>query len=151
MNRKRNLVAWLPVVLWAGLISYLGTDSYSGSWSLDLLRALVALLHLPLSDSALQLANLILRKSAHFAEFFVLGLLVYHAVSQYPHKTSWHTLGWVLLAGASIAGINELQQAFTGSREPSLFDATLDFAGALSSQVWTLRPRFKVTLSVPES
>lgn len=116
------------------LIGYLSTDSFAGSWSEALLKALAAWLHFPASWHGLQLANLILRKTAHFLEFFVLGILLYRAIAPLVRTTLVPVPGWVILAGGIYAMTAELFQAFTVTRGPSLVDASLNLTGVLSSQ-----------------
>ena len=73
-------------------------------------------LHLPVRPEGLQLANLVLRKSAHVLEYFVLGLLLYRALSKDRHKAEWPLFGRILLAGGAYALFDELHQAFTVAR-----------------------------------
>jgi len=116
------------------LIGYLSADSFAGSWSEALLKSWAAWLHLPASGHGLQLTNLILRKTAHFLGFFVLGILLYRAIAPVVRPTVGPALGWVILAGGIYAVTAELFQAFTVTRGPSLLDASLNLTGVLSSQ-----------------
>src|SRR5713226_17191 len=97
-SRAEQVRAWLPAALWMGLISYLSTDYFSGSWSGALLMFWVSFFHLPADPQSLQLAHVVLRKGAHVTEFFVLGLLLYRALPQDRYnKTIWEVCGKVLL------------------------------------------------------
>src|SRR5258706_14173541 len=136
MNRSGQILAWLPAVMWMAVIGCLSTDSFSGSWSEALLRSCAGWLHIPVTEQGLHFANLILRKTAHFVEFFALGILLHRAIAL--KTTVAPALGWVILAGGGYAVMTELFQAFTVTRGPSLMDAALDFCGVLGSQwlIW---------------
>ena len=133
--------AWAPVFAWMVLMSYLSTDPFSGTWSEGLLGFWVTFLHLPGGAHDVQLANMVLRKSAHCFEFFVLGILLYRALSterQAGEPVDRRVLVRVLLLGFSFAVLDELHQAFTSTRGASLIDVGWDFAGVLGSQLATL-------------
>jgi len=131
-------MAWFPVFAWMGLMSYLSTDHFSGSWSEGLLGFWVTFLHLPVGAHGVQLANLVLRKSAHFFEFFVLSILLYRALSperQAGEPVARRVLVQVLLLGFAWAVLDELHQAFTRTRGASFVDVGVDFAGIFAG-VW---------------
>ena len=132
MNRSGQIFTWLPAALWMAVIGCLSSDSFSGSWSEALLRSGAAWLHISVTEHGLQLANLILRKTAHFLEFFVLGVLLHRAVA--PKTTVTLALCWVILTGGAYALMTESFQALTVTRGPSLLDATVDISGVLGSQ-----------------
>jgi VanZ family protein len=138
--------AWLPVFLWMGLISYLSTDFFAGYWSYGLLKFWAAFLHLSVSVHAVEIANFALRKCAHLFEFFVLGTLLYRALSserQAGEHVEQRVLVQLLLLGFGFAVLDELHQAFTPTRGPSFKDVGWDFAGLLGSQlaIWVQRAR----------
>ncbi len=68
-----------------------------------------------------------IRKSAHFTEFFILGVVItfMHLIIK---KTQIFTVLFILL---SIAVIDEFIQALTG-RTASVKDIILDFCGAIT-------------------
>jgi VanZ family protein len=96
----RALSLWLPVVLWAGLIFTLSSipDLGTGLGGLDL----------------------VLRKTAHAAEFAVLGLLLARAIG--------HELP-ALVLGIAYAVTDEVHQAFVPGRQGSVWDVLLDSVG----------------------
>lgn len=137
MNRSTQILRWLPAVLWMALIGCFSTDPFSGTWSETWLKSCAAWLRLPVTAHGLQIANLVLRKSAHLGEFFVLGVLLHRALAGLRDKSGAVVFGWVVLAGALYAVSSELLQTFTVAREPSPLDTALNLAGVLCSQ-WTL-------------
>jgi VanZ family protein len=118
------------------LISWLSSDGFSGSWSEGLLQFWLKFWNIPVAPTGLHTFNLILRKIAHFTEFFVLGVLLSRAIWQYAPKSEWQAIGRVLLAGALYAMADEWRQTLTTTRGSSPLDAVLDFTGVMASQLW---------------
>ena len=100
MALPRALSLWLPVVLWAGLIFTLSS--------------------IPDLGTGLGGWDLVLRKTAHAAEFAVLGLLLARAIG--------HELP-ALILGIAYAVTDELHQAFVPGRLGSVWDLLLDSVG----------------------
>jgi VanZ family protein len=104
-------------------------------------RILLPLLHwlLPgLTPETLDLIHEVARKSGHFVNFFVLGLLLYRALR--GGNQGWNRR-WAILAAllaVAYAGTDEFHQSFEAGRGPSALDALLDAAGASAAQlvVW---------------
>jgi len=96
----RALSLWLPVVLWAALIFTLSS--------------------IPDLGTGLGGWDLVLRKTAHAAEFAVLGLLLARAIGrELP----------ALVLGIGYAAADELHQAFVPGRLGSPWDVLLDSVG----------------------
>jgi VanZ family protein len=96
----RALSLWLPVVLWAGLIFTLSS--------------------IPDLGTGLGGWDLVLRKTAHAAEFALLGLLLARAIGrELP----------ALVLGIGYAAADELHQAFVPGRLGSPWDVLLDSVG----------------------
>jgi len=72
----------------------------------------------------------LIRKSAHFTEYFVFCLLLYRAVraGRSGWRWSWGFAALLIAAGYSIT--DEMHQVFVPSRGPSAYDSLLDSAGA---------------------
>jgi VanZ family protein len=98
-----RLNAWIPVLLWAGLI--------------------FALSSIPDLGTGLGTWDLVLRKCAHLAEYAILGGLIFRA-SRSPAAA-------VLLASA-YAATDEFHQAFVPGRHGSPVDWLVDTAGVVS-------------------
>jgi VanZ family protein len=102
MPSARTLAAWIPVVLWAGLIFGLSA--------------------VPSLGTGLGTWDLVLRKIAHFCEYAVLGGLLVRATRRGP-------LAFVL--GVLYAASDELHQHFVRGRHASPRDVAIDAAGVL--------------------
>src|SRR5262249_61746408 len=89
-----------------------------------------------LSGPQIFFAHSIIRKSAHFGEFFVLGCLAFWA-SRRGRWPRWKA-AWMLRALALAvvyALVDEAHQAFVPGRTASLLDSGIDSLGAASSQI----------------
>ncbi len=130
------------------VILYLSGESFAASRTLIALQYWVAFFDLPIGTENLLLIHHVLRKGAHFGEFFVLGLLLYRALSGNLASFRLRAASWVLGIGLLWSIGDELHQLLTQSRTPSVGDSVLDFAGVLASQLWILvrsRLRQRVT------
>jgi len=80
-----------------------------------------------LKDPAyLSLVVLIIRKTAHFTEYFILGYLYTKAVNQ-------NKVPSLLLVGCFIPILDETLQLFSPGRAASPVDMAIDLAGYLSA------------------
>ena len=127
---------WLPVILWFLVISIFSTAVFSGSLTLILLDRLLRWLIPDIARTTVWLIHGVLRKTAHFVEFFVLGLLIYRAFRRdraQPWRLTWALLSCALAGGLAL--LDEFHQLFVLGRVGSLADSGLDSAGALAAMV----------------
>jgi VanZ family protein len=74
-----------------------------------------------------------IRKSAHFAEYFIFCLLLYRGVR--GERKGWRWT-WGIAALSCAAGyslLDEIHQAFVASRTASPYDSLLDSIGAFAA------------------
>lgn len=118
-------------VAWAGVIFYLSTEAFSGSFSAWLLAQFLGLLHISVSPTTFSTLHLLLRKLAHLIEYAIFGLLLYRSISNSP-EFEWRAraAGWAVLAAALYALTDEFHQSFEPGRNASLMDCGIDTAGA---------------------
>jgi VanZ family protein len=141
------LRAWWPAVLWAILISILSTDAFSGARTSLLIEPILRWLYPSISPERLEFAHHLVRKSAHFVEYFIFFLLLYHGIrgtrrDPAPWHWSWALVAWLIAAAYS--ALDEIHQIFVPSRGPSAWDSLLDSSGALVALLvlFTLHRRF---------
>jgi VanZ family protein len=104
----RLVAAWLPVLVWAGLIF-----AFSAQASLTFLP-----------DQALDFGKL-----GHMAIFGVLALLLWWALAGSTRlRRPW---AWALALAVLYAVTDEIHQAFVPGRNASVLDVGIDAAGAL--------------------
>lgn len=144
---KKKLLAWLPTVVWLGMIAFFSTDTFSAEHSGSILEKIIRALHGPISRAHLEMINMIVRKTAHFTVYGFLSLLAYYSWrATLPRSAGW-TWIWSLLAllvTLLAASGDEFHQMFVPSRGPSVHDVQLDMMGAMFVQVllatFTWRP-----------
>lgn len=87
-------------------------------WLLDYMESL--------SPEQLEYLHFLLRKCAHFTEYFILGVLAISAVYQTKFSNKWR---YALLYGVLVAAIDETIQRFVPERAGRLADVFLDSSG----------------------
>lgn len=131
----------MVLIIWG---NSLVPGSGSGSLSLSVVEAVrgaLDALRLP-SD---WVTNFLVRKTAHFTEYAILGVLVAHAFD--PEHTAEHMrLAAICLALVLVPSIDETIQLFVAGRSGQVTDVLLDCCGAatgvlLAYLVWRLRRR----------
>ena len=93
--------------------------------------AVLALLRRILGSEGAALTEFIVRKTAHFTEFAIEGILLLSVVKGYTMRPL-RFLGWPLLAGLMTALADETIQLFSLGRSSQVTDVWIDFAGVVT-------------------
>ena len=108
MARTRVLTVWAPLFAWAAVIFVISS--------------------IPSLSTGLGTWDTILRKTAHFTEFAVLGALLYRAFGREVPA---------LAAGIAYAATDEVHQHFVSGRVGSVVDVAIDALGVATGMlVW---------------
>lgn len=110
---KRYIIAWLPVIIWCGIIFYFSNQSN-------------------LSAGLTPVTNFIIAKMAHIAEYFILTLLFYRALKM--SRNSLEILRRLYFAGVLsllYSMSDEFHQRFVMGRTPTLKDIAIDSCGII--------------------
>jgi len=108
----------------------MSTDAFSTEHTGSILEPILRWLIPSLTDDQFDFIHHIIRKSAHFSEYFVFCILVYRGMR--GDRTGWRW-SWALSALGVAAGysiLDEVHQAFVVSRTASAYDSLLDSIGA---------------------
>ncbi len=127
---------WGTVALWMLFISLLSTDPFSASNTNRYIDPVLRFLFPGITGPGFTIAHTVVRKTAHFSEFFVLGALLFWALRR-GREPRWR-LSWALQAAAFAGGyalLDEFHQLFVPSRTSSVFDSGIDLGGAVISQL----------------
>jgi VanZ family protein len=124
------LHAWWPALLCAIMISVLSTDTFSAEHTGTVLSVILHWLKPDMNWRQFDFIHLIVRKSAHFIEYFIFYLLLYRGIrgARQGWHWSWALTAWGIAAFYSI--LDEVHQMFVASRGPSAWDSLLDSTSA---------------------
>ena len=125
------LRAWWPAIAWAGVIFLLSTDYFSSEHTASIISPVFRWLFPHLSEDQFNYIHHLIRKSAHFTEYFIFCLFLFRGVRGARHgwRWTWGFTAWFIAAG--YACLDEVHQAFVASRTASPYDSLLDSIGAL--------------------
>ena len=128
MRNKRILIAWISVIGWMSIIFYMSNQpgDVSSSQSGFVLK-LFEMIGLDLNSSFGEYASLIIRKSAHFLEYFILYLLNLNLLKHYFPKKKARVLS--LLGVFLYASSDEIHQHFIPGRAMAFTDVMIDTFG----------------------
>lgn len=128
MGNKRKIISWILLIIWMIFIYFMSSqpstvsDSQSGT-------VIILLSNIGIDMNGLfgQLANFIVRKSAHFIEYMILALLVFNVLSIYFNikKVAIITISIVFIYACS----DEIHQLFVPGRQGALRDVIIDTCG----------------------
>ena len=126
---------WWPALLWAVLIFFLSTDEFSAEHTGTFLYPIFHWIIPSLTIEQFLPIHHLIRKAAHFTEYFVFYLLLFRGAR--GSRTGWRWT-WALAALSIAAGysaLDEVHQAFVASRTASPWDSLLDSVGAFAASL----------------
>jgi VanZ family protein len=130
-----SLRRWLPAIVWASCIFIASTHTFTEE---NTGRIIIPVLHWLMPHAqrrTLMLAHAVIRKLAHFTEYFILSVMVFRAFIG-PQRR-WQ-LRWAILTVAIVAAYSatdEFHQWFVPGRNASPLDSLLDTFGAIVAQI----------------
>jgi len=132
-----SLLWWFTTLGWAGLIFYLSTGTFGGSFTAWLLHQLLSLLQIDISAELFGTLHFLVRKLAHLSEYAMFGVLLYGSLSG-GRQFAWHArTAWRCVAIAAVYSLtDELHQSFVPGRGASLVDCSIDTTGAVLAMLF---------------
>ena len=121
-----RIITALLLILWVAFIFSNSMDNADASTLKS--GAVLALLRRILGSEG---TEFIVRKTAHFTEFAIEGVLLFLVVKGYTTRPL-RFLGWPLLAGLMTALTDETIQLFSLGRSSQVTDVWIDFAGVVT-------------------
>ena len=134
----RKLLAWLPTLLWLSLLAVFSSDLFSAEHTGSVLQKIMHALFGKISANRFQQIHFLVRKSAHFCSYGLLGALAFFSWrTTWPARRRWsfRWSGAALLLTLLAASLDEFHQTFIASRTGNFHDVLLDMAGALFFQL----------------
>ncbi|HHU18847.1 MAG TPA: VanZ family protein [Bacilli bacterium] len=131
----RRVISWLLVILWMGLIFYLSHQPAveSANLSSGIMERILVLIDRVIVGLRIDPDHFhfIIRKSAHFIAYYILGILVINAL-----KTSRMMSLRSIFIGLAICVLfaisDEVHQLFVPGRAGQVMDVVIDSTGAIA-------------------
>ncbi len=134
--KKGEILRWLPVLLWAGLIFFGSTDTFSSSNTSRFIGPILRWLHPEISLETIQWFQFFIRKGWHVFEFFIITLLLWNALGWGTHSgtqpgSSWTRRRALLTWSGAVtyAMADEWHQSFRPTRGGTVTDVLIDSIG----------------------
>jgi VanZ family protein len=132
----RICLYWGVVVIWMLFIATLSGEPFSAQNTNRYIDPVLRFFFPSLGPRGFNMAHTMVRKAAHFSEFFILGCLVFWA-ARGGRAQRWDKR-WSLQAitlAVIWALLDEAHQSFVVNRTASLTDSGIDSFGAATSQL----------------
>jgi VanZ family protein len=124
--RMSSLSEWAPIMVWAAVMFTFSTSAFSATNTSAIFTPILEWFFPAIPTFSLGVANLLIRKAAHFTEYAILcWLLVRGPLKRHPLVAVAFCVGYALL--------DEGHQVFVPGRTPSMHDVALDSSAAMFS------------------
>lgn len=143
MFKNKKIISWALLISWMCFIFFMSHQpgNVSSNQS-DLVLKIFSFIGIELNDYFGEIATFIVRKTAHFSEYFILYLLSYN-VFRYYVKNKKYSI-YLILFVALYAISDEFHQAFIPGRGPAIRDVLIDTSGGIFAYIiMNLFSRFK--------
>ena len=124
---------WLPLILWMAIIFSASTRLGAPENTSYFFRPLMHWLFPHISEEKFEQIHFIVRKTAHFVEYAVLGVLAWRAVEFDPAFGAYSAgrrFRLALMLCMLYAASDEFHQSFVPSRQAAVQDVLLDTCGS---------------------
>jgi VanZ family protein len=136
---------WLPVILWMTLIFGASTSLGRPENTSLFVRPFLLWLNPRMSEETIEKIHFVVRKTAHFVEYSILGLLLWRLIHFDPAWAACRSreLLTALLVAALYGASDEFHQCFVPGRQAAVRDVLLDTCGAAFglAALWAARRR----------
>ena len=132
MKNKRIIINWILLILWIIIIFFMSHQPAEVSnQQSDLIIQIFNKIGLDLNSYLGSLATFIIRRTAHFTEYFILYILANNVLRYYfsDKKKRIYILIFVLIYAIS----DEVHQYFVPGRAMALRDVLIDFSGGFTA------------------
>lgn len=131
---SKRLIYWLPPVIWGLVIGSFSSSRFSSSWSMAVLREILAFFHVSVSPSGWIRLNALVRTAAHLGEYALFTLLLFWAWrAGREEKWRWSWAAGSVLTALLLAAADEIHQSQVALRDGSIVQFGLDFVGAIAA------------------
>ena len=129
------LKRWWPAIVWAIAISGFSTGAFTSENTSRFIIPVLRFLLPHASADTLAFLHHIIRKCAHFTEYFIFSLLVLRGfrAGEKGTRLRWALLTLLIVAG--YASLDEFHQSFVPGRTPAVTDVVIDTTGGATAQL----------------
>lgn len=130
--KNKKLIVFLPVIIWMLIIFLFSNQpaTKSGEMSQGITEVITNIVGRVVNPSlSIDTLEHFIRKSAHFLEYLMLGLLVCNALG-YKRKINWIRIIVCVVICILYAASDEIHQLFVDGRSGRVLDVLIDSAGA---------------------
>jgi VanZ family protein len=124
-----------PVFFWAAVIWIFSTQWFAEDNTSRLIVPILKWILPGAAPATIAFLHYLIRKSAHFIEYFIFSLLVLRGIR--GNRREWR-IGWALAAAgvaAAYAATDEFHQSLVPGRFASFWDVLLDSSGVVAAQI----------------
>lgn len=134
-----KIILWILVVLWMSVIFMFSAQQSdkSSDTSGQFIKSIACVVKPDIcqediseQEQFIESVQNVVRKCAHFTEYFILGSLLIIAINQYKLKNKYKML-LALIISAIYAMTDEFHQLFVMGRSGNIRDVCIDISGAL--------------------
>lgn len=130
MKNKRIIIDWSLLIAWMVLIFFMSNQPGEVSTKQsDLVIKIFSLIGIDLNSYLGSIATFIIRKAAHFTEYFILYCLSIRLLKQNIEIKKARIYCLLIVLGYAIT--DEIHQYFVPGRAMALRDVLIDFSGGI--------------------
>jgi len=129
------LKRWWPALVWAAVISGFSTSLFTSEHTGHIIIPILRWLFPHTEMRTLEWVHHIIRKCAHFTEYFILSLLILRGIRGGRRETHLRWALVTIIIVAAYASLDEIHQIFVPGRTAAVPDVLLDTAGGIAAQI----------------
>lgn len=130
MKNKRLIIRWIMLIIWMAFIFFMSHQPGDvSSKQSDFIVKIFEYIGLDLNGYFGSIATFVIRKAAHFTEYFILYILVVRVLKLYYNIKIAKMASLVVVLGYAIS--DEIHQYFIPGRAMALKDVIIDFSGGV--------------------
>ena len=124
---KRKYIKWICLIVWMIVIFLFSNQPHSGQATHSIIEQVLPILKEP---KQIDLTNFIIRKIAHFSEYFILTLLIYSVLKEYKINNKKRFIYSIIFC-ILYACTDEFHQIFVIGRTATIRDCIIDTMGGM--------------------
>jgi VanZ family protein len=140
----------VSVLIWAVVIFILSTDSFSSVHTTVIVASPLLNFFPALSIADVETIELLIRKLAHWSEYFILSMLLARTLkARSSDFVTKQQMMWAVVLVAIYAVSDEFHQSFVPSRTASAVDVLIDTSGAVGAILFSYLYNQRATRTAP--